>query len=64
MTQAAINAGPEAKALRNIGRIKTLKLAIDKRKGRGLDVASYQDELARRLLEVNALKAALASIDD
>jgi len=64
MNKAAINAGPEAKALRNIGRIKTLRLAIDKRKGKGLDVASYQEELSRRLLEVDKLKEALASIDD
>lgn len=64
MNQASINAGPEAKALRNIGRIKTLRLAIHKRTAKGLDVESYQKELDRRLKEARSLKAALAELDD
>jgi len=64
MSKAAINAGPEAKALRNIGRIKTLRLAINKRTAKGLDVESYQEELDRRLGEARTLKAALAELDD
>jgi hypothetical protein len=64
MNKASINAGPEAKALRNIGRIKTLRLAINKRTAKGLDVESYREELDRRLKEARSLKAALAELDD
>ena len=64
MNQAAINAGPEVKVLRNVGRIKTLRLAIAKRKGKGMDVESYEAELSRRLAEVQTLKEALAELDD
>ncbi|PCI54140.1 MAG: hypothetical protein COB36_10640 [Alphaproteobacteria bacterium] len=62
--KGTINASPEVKALRNVGRIKTLRLNIAKRKSRGMDVASREEELSRRLAEVQALKDALAELDD
>ncbi len=65
MTKAAINPGPEARALRNIGRIKTLRTAINKAESRGnaKKKASLQEELNRRLEEVRVLKEAIAEVD-
>lgn len=65
MSKAAINPAPEARALRNIGRIKTLRLAIDKAEGRGNSKkkASLQEELNRRLEEVRVLQEAIAEVD-
>lgn len=62
--QAAINPGPQAQALRNVGRIKTLRAAIEKAQGKGQDerVASLQEELDRRMAEVDALRAELDSL--
>ena len=64
MAQATINPTPEQKAIRNVGRIKTLRTAIAKaeQKGNAERVASLNAELARRLDEVEALKAALAEV--
>jgi hypothetical protein len=61
---AGINATPEQKALRSVGRIKTLRLAIEKAQSRGQAerVASLTEELDRRLAEVEELKAALAEV--
>lgn len=61
---AGINATPEQKALRSVGRIKTLRLAIEKAQSRNQAdrVASLTEELDRRLVEVEELKAALAEV--
>lgn len=61
---AAINATPDQKAMRNIGRIKTLRTAIQKAESRGQKdrVKSLNAELSRRMGEVEALKAALEEI--
>lgn len=56
MSKAAINATAEQKALRNIGRIKTLRAAIEKRETKGLPTESYEEELNRRLGELGSLK--------
>jgi hypothetical protein len=60
--QATVNPTSEQQAFRTVGRIKTLRLVIAKRKKKGKDVASYEAELNRRLEEVNALKAALSEV--
>lgn len=60
--QAAINATPDRKALRNVGRIKTLRQAIERAKTKERK-ASLQAELDRRLSEVQALREALDSVD-
>ncbi len=62
--QASINPTPEQSALRNIGRIRTLKLAIEKNQARGnVDkVADLQAELDRRMVEIDALRAELDTI--
>lgn len=61
---AAINATPDQKAMRNIGRVKTLRSAIEKaeKKGQKDRVKSLNEELSRRMGEIQALKAALEEI--
>ena len=63
--QAIINATPEQKAVRNVGRIKTLRAAIEKATDRkqAKRVKSLQKELDRRMSEVKAMKEALAEVD-
>lgn len=62
--RATINPTPEQAAMRNIGRIRTLRAAIEKHTDRGNSekVAELQSELDRRLTEVAALKAELDSL--
>lgn len=64
MSRAIINPTPEQRALRSVGRIKTLRGAIEKAKANGNAAReqSLQDELDRRLAEVESLKAALAEV--
>ena len=64
MAQATINPGAEGMALRNVGRIKTLRAAIEKAQARGQAerAGSLQGELDRRMTEVNALRAELDSL--
>lgn len=63
-SQAAINASPDVKVVRNIGRIKTLRDAIAKAEAKGDSdrVASLKEEHDRRLAELNELKAALENL--
>ena len=66
---AAINASPKQREIRHIGRIKTLRLAIEKAKGRKQKdrVKSLQDEMERRVTELKdnraSIDAALAELD-
>lgn len=60
--KATVNASPETKALRNVGRIKTLRLAIERAKTPERR-AALQEELDRRVGEIDALRAALDSVD-
>ena len=61
---ANINASPSQHVLRHIGRIKTLKGAIDKAIARGNQerVDSLQAEYDRRMVAVNEIKADLDSL--
>lgn len=61
---AAINATPEQKVLRNIGRIKRLKQAIadEKSTAKPERLAELQAELERRMADVNELKAQLEDL--
>lgn len=63
-SQAAINASPDVKVVRNIGRIKTLRDAIAKAEAKGDSdrVASLKEEHDRRLAELTAIKAELDSL--
>lgn len=54
--QASINATPEAKALRSIGRVRSLKEIIERRKKKGYPIDSYVEEMNRRMAELNQLK--------
>lgn len=62
--RATINPTAEQSAMRNIGRIRTLRAAIAKNTARGNaeKVADLQVELDRRLSEVAALKAELDAL--
>lgn len=60
--QADINATPDKKALRNVGRIHTLRQALEKAKTPERR-ESLQAELDRRLAEVQSLREALDSVD-
>lgn len=60
--QAVINPTPDQKALRTVGRIKTLRIALEKPGIKEERKASLQAELDRRLDEVESLKAALAEV--
>lgn len=62
--QASINPTTEQRAIRNVGRIKTLRLAIAKAKARKQPEreASLQAELDRRMAEVEKLKQALDEV--
>lgn len=60
--QATVNASLEVKAIRNVGRIKTLRLAIDRANNPDRK-ASLKEELDRRIAEVEALRAALDALD-
>jgi hypothetical protein len=67
---AAINAGPEQRALRNVERIKSLRSWLKQAEAyKGTDrekspekIASIEEELGRRLAEVAEMKAALDSV--
>lgn len=62
--KATINPTKDELAIRNIGRIKTLKLAIEKAKARGQTerLQSLHAEFDRRMAEANKLKAELESL--
>jgi len=62
--QAAINPSAEQAAMRNIGRVRTLRAAIAKARSRGNTdrEAQLQAELDRRLAEIATLKTQLESI--
>ena len=62
--QASINPTEGQRVLRNIGRVKTLKEAIAKNQARGNTekVASLQEELDRRMAELNEVKAAMEDL--
>lgn len=64
--KATLNPGPEALAMRNVGRIERLKQAIAKAEANGNSerVESLQAELDRRMAEVRTLRAALDSVED
>lgn len=66
MGAATINPTPEQRAVRNVGRIKTLRLAIAKAQAKGNTekVASLQAEYDRRMAEVQDLRASLAELDE
>jgi hypothetical protein len=61
MAQATINPTSEAQAMRDVERIKTLRIALAKAKGERAE--SLQVELDRRLERVRSMKAALAEVD-
>lgn len=61
---ASINPNEGQQILRNIGRIKTLRDAIEKHTARGNadKVASLQEELDRRMGELNHIKGLLENL--
>jgi hypothetical protein len=61
---ATVNPTADQAILRNIGRIKTLRAAIEKNTARDNPdkVASLQQELDRRMAEVDAIKAELDAL--
>jgi len=61
MNTAEINPPPTSRAIRNVERIKRLRLAIERTESEDRK-SSLQAELDRRLSEAEALKAALADI--
>ena len=62
MSKAMINPSPAQRLERDINRIKTLNLAIEKAQSRNNTekLASLQEELERRQARVDAVKALLA----
>lgn len=62
--QASINPSDGHRVMRNIGRVKTLKDAIAKHQERGNTdkAAALQEELDRRMAELNEVKAALEDL--
>lgn len=63
-SKAAINPSAAQMAPRHVGRIKTLRAAIEKAKSRGQSerAASLKEELSRRLAEIQTIKAELDSL--
>lgn len=70
MSTSSINASPETKALRNVGRIKTLRRWLEQaetykgtdRQPKAAKVKSVRDELTRREAELAELRAALDEV--
>ena len=62
--QSVVNPTQDQLVLRNIGRIKTLRAAIEKNTARGNveKVADLQAELDRRMVQVDAIKAELDAL--
>lgn len=62
--KATVNASADQKFVRDIGRVKTLKLAIEKATARGDSerVNALQVELDRRMASINAIRAELDTL--
>lgn len=62
--QASINATPEQKAFRSVGRVQRLQQAIEKAAKRGDKerVTSLTAEYDRRMAEIKEMKEALDSV--
>lgn len=62
--KATVNASADQKFVRDIGRVKTLKLAIEKATARGDSerVSALQVELDRRMASINAIRAELDTL--